>query len=135
MEIVQGDVILVCVAPEKILWILQNGVQSTNGIKQIVNVLWQRKVKRMLKLYTRIRTVAMTLGFGKSMTGIGRLVMVDGLHAILVKIFGVLRTSTSGVEIHGHYGRLVKLAMLANRPRKLASNWNITKINNISIYV
>ena len=100
-----------------------------------MNVFWQRKVRPTLKLYTRIRMVAMTLGFGKSMNGIGRLVMVDGLHAMLVKIFGVLRTSTSGVEIHGHYGRLVKFVMHAIRHRKRISIWNITTINNISICV
>ena len=132
METVQGGVILVCVAPEKILWILENGVQSTIGIKQTVNVSWQRKVKLTLKLCTRIRMVAMTLGFGKSMTGIGRLVMVEGLHAILVKILGVLRISTSGVEIHGHYGRLVNSVIYAIRHRKMISIWNIT---NISICV
>ena len=77
----------------------------------------------------------MTLGFGKSMNGIGRLVMVDGLHAMLMKILGVLWTSTSGVEIHGHYGRLVKFVMHAIRHKKLISIWNITKINNISICV
>ena len=93
METVQGDVILVCVAPEKILWILENGVQSTIGIKQTVNVSWQRKVKLTLKLCTRIRMVAMTLDCGKLMTGIGRLVMMEGLHAMLVKILGVLRLS------------------------------------------
>ena len=127
--------ILVCVAPEKILLILENGAQSTNGIKQTVNVLWQRKVKPMLKLYTKIRMVGMTLGFGKSMTEIGRLVMMEGLHVALVKISGVLRTSTSGVEIHGHYGRLVKFVMHAIRHRKMISIWNITKIDNISICV
>ena len=135
MEIVQGGVILVCVAPEKILLISENGAQSTNGIKQTVNVLWQRKVKLMLKLYTRIRMVVMTLGFGKSMTGIGRIVMMEGLHVALVKISGVLRTSTSGVEILGHYGRLVKFVMHAIRHRKMISKWNITKINNISLCV
>ena len=135
METVQGDVILVCVAPEKILLILENGVQSTDGIRQTVNVLWQRKVRLTLKLYTRTRMVAMTLGFGKSMTGIGRLVMEEGLHAILVKILGVLRTSTSGVEIHGHYGRLVKFVMHAIRHRQIISIWYITTINNISICV
>ena len=135
METVQGDVILVCVATEKILWILENGVQSTNGIKQTVNVSWQRKVKLTLKLCTRIRMVAMTLDFGKSISGTGRLVMVDGLHAILVKILDVLRISTIGVEIHGHYGRLVKFVMHAIRHRKMISIWNITKNDNISICV
>ena len=135
METVQGDVILVCVAPEKILWILENGVQSTIGIKQTVNVSWQRKVKLTLKLCTRIRMVAMTLGFGKSMTGIGRLVMMEGLHATLVKILGVLRISTSVVEIHGHYGRLVNCVIYAIRHKKMISIWNITKIDNISICV
>ena len=135
METVQGDVILACAAPEKIFWILEHGVQSTIGINQTVNVSWQRKVKPMLKLCTRIRMVAMTLGFGKSMTEIGRLVMMEGLHVALVKISGVLRTSTSGVEIHGHYGRLVKFVMHAIRHRQIISIWYITTINNISICV
>ena len=119
---------------QKIFWILEHGVQSTIGINQTVNVSWQKKVKPTLKLCTRIRMVAMTLGFGKSMTEIGRLVMMEGLHVALVKISGVLRTSTSGVEIHGHYGRLVKFVMHAIRHRQIISIWNITKINNISIH-
>ena len=135
METVQGDVILACVAPEKILLILENGVQSTIGIKQTVNVSWQRKVKLTLKLCTRIRMVAMTLDFGKSISGTGRLVMVDGLHAILVKILDVLRISTIGVEIHGHYGRLVKFVMYAIHPRKTLSIRNIKKIKDISMSV
>ena len=128
METVQGDVILACVAPEKIFWILEHGVQSTIGIKQTVNVSWQRKVKLTLKLCTRIRMVAMTLGFGKSMTGIGRLVMVEGLHAILVKTLGVLRTSTSGVEIHGHYGRLVNCVMYAIHHKKIVRTFSLKNL-------